>query len=217
MQNKEKYDEKYIQIYNSLLKYFNMIIQETNEAITKEIREYNKDEHNAGKITYKEYLIEQLRSFFPTDKKMKLEICEKILKEFEKAKQKIRFLIEEIQDKSCSNEEKNKNIIILKCFYKKYYREMQANKFRDILDEQESDLTKEERNYLYSINLGNTNIGDISYNSLIETLSNKININFYKKMLNTLIEYLEENKIPELTDKIERTTLIDKFIKIKEY
>lgn len=194
-----------------------MIIQETNEAITKEIREYNKDEHNAGKITYKEYLIEQLRSFFPTDKKMKLEICEKILKEFEKAKQKIRFLIEEIQDKSCSNEEKNKNIIILKCFYKKYYREMQANKFRDILDEQESDLTKEERNYLYSINLGNTNIGDISYNSLIETLSNKININFYKKMLNTLIEYLEENKIPELTDKIERTTLIDKFIKIKEY
>ena len=73
MQNKEKYDEKYIQIYNSLLKYFNMIIQETNEAITKEknksiidtigntkeIREYNKDEYNAGKITYKEYLIEQ--------------------------------------------------------------------------------------------------------------------------------------------------------------
>ena len=36
-------------------------------------------------------------------------------------------------------------------------------------------------------------------------------------MLNTLIQYLEENKIPELTDKMERTTLIDKFIKIKEY
>ena len=231
MQNKEKYDEKYIQIYNSLLKYFNMIIQETNEAITKEknksiidtigntkeIREYNKYEYNAGKITYKEYLIEQLWSFFPTDKKMKLEICEKILNEFEKAKQKIRFLIEEIQDKSCSNEEKNKNIIILKCFYKKYYREMQANKFRDILDKQESDLTKEERNYLYSINLGNMDVGDISYNSLIETLSNRTNINFYKNMLNTLIQYLEENKIPELTDKMERTTLIDKFIKIKEY
>ena len=60
-------------------------------------------------------------------------------------------------------------------------------------------------------------VGDISYNSLIETLSNRTNINFYKNMLNTLIQYLEENKIPELTDKMERTTLIDKFIKIKEY